>query len=101
MRPSLVQVTSKPFFLPSSVMAVSARLRFVPWRFTTWCSKPDDLVKTRRDFGCAEKRREGSTRQAPVAVMLRRNLRRSERELIVLFLMRICVRRRATLYTWG
>jgi hypothetical protein len=47
MRPSLVQVTSKPFFLPISVMAVSAMLRLSPWRFTTWCSKPEDLVKTR------------------------------------------------------
>ena len=69
MRPSLEQVTAKPFFLPSSVMTVSAMLRFSPWRLLPGVLKPEDFVKTRRDFGWAGKRRGGSERQAPAAAM--------------------------------
>src|SRR5258706_3197698 len=71
MRPSLEQVTSKPCLAPSSVTAVSQMLSLPSWRFTTACSKPEDLVKTRTDFFCAENRRRGRVRHAVAAVKFR------------------------------
>src|SRR6202022_2692322 len=84
MRPSLEQSTSKPFFLPSSVTAVSTMLSLPSLRFTTSCSKPEDLVKTRRDFFGAEADRCESAKLAVAAVSVavvrgRRNSRGSER----------------------
>src|SRR5579863_6831714 len=48
--PSLVHSTWKPCFLPISVATFSQMLRLPLVRFTTWCSKPEDLVKTSNDF---------------------------------------------------
>src|SRR5713226_7743904 len=83
MRPSFEQVTSNPFLLPSSVTAVSTMLSLPSLRLTTSCSKPEDLVKTRRDLFGAEN--DGSERDKPavaaviVAVArVRRNSRRLE-----------------------
>jgi len=82
MRPSLEQVTSKPFLAPSSVTVVSQMLSLPSLRFTTSCSNPEDLVKTRRDFFDAENKRCGSVRHAVAAVMLRTKVRRSKRAVI-------------------
>src|ERR1700756_1418359 len=84
MRPSLEHLTSKPCFLPISVIAVSQMLSFSPWRFTTACSKPEDLVKTRSDFlGAAdnfpEKDKSAMATLTAAVLRLRRNSRRSER----------------------
>src|SRR5260370_35648799 len=79
MRPSLEQVTSKPFLAPSSVTVVSQMLSLPSCRFTTACSKPEDLVKTRTDFFDAENKRCGSVRHAVAAVMLRTKARRAKR----------------------
>src|SRR5882724_6212335 len=83
MRPSLEQVTSKPCLAPSSVTTVSQMLSLPSWRFTTACSKPEDLVNTRTDFFGAEKDRHERAEPAAVAanaavVKVRRNSRRSE-----------------------
>jgi hypothetical protein len=48
--PSLEHSTWKPCFLPNSVTTVSQMLSLPSVRFTTWCSKPEDLVKTNKDF---------------------------------------------------
>src|SRR5437868_10993538 len=58
-RPSLVQVTLNPCLSPSEVIACSTMLSLPPTRFTTSCSHPDDLVKTRTDFFLAAKMRDG------------------------------------------
>src|SRR3954464_4907492 len=49
-RPSLLLVTPKPCFVPSEVTACSTMLGLPSTRFTTSCSQPEDLVKTRIDF---------------------------------------------------
>src|SRR6266853_5726 len=102
MRPSLEQVTSKPFLAPSSGTAVSQMLSLPSWRFTTACSKPEDLVKPRTDFLGAENSRRGSVRHAVAAAMVRTKDRRSKK-LVICNLgtpnLEFGIRRRETLYT--
>src|SRR6185312_14105207 len=72
-RPSLVQVTLKPCLLPSDVIACSTMLSLPPTRFTTSCSHPDDLVKTRTDFFVPAKMCEGRAALAATTAPLLTN----------------------------
>src|SRR5579871_34328 len=73
-RPSLLEVTPKPCFAPSEVTAWSTMQGLPADVFTTSCSNPDDLVKTRTDFLSEAKNSVGRERPivATVAVFMNR-----------------------------
>src|SRR5713101_7988204 len=74
--PSLVHSTWKPCFLPISVATFSQMLRLPSLRFTASCSKPEDLVKTSRDFEEGSANELGREIAAPArAVVLRKSRR--------------------------
>src|SRR4029077_11093878 len=74
--PSLEHSTWKPCFLPDSVTTVSQMLSLPSVRFTTWCSKPEDLVKTSKDFAEGVAVDIGNVTAAPARALVFRNSRR-------------------------
>src|SRR4029077_19715023 len=80
--PSLVEVTSKPCFFPSTATAESTMLGLPPLIFTTSCSNPEDFVKTSTDFFSAANRHWGTAKLAPAAAPVRKNCRRLRNSVI-------------------
>src|SRR5437588_6824885 len=78
MRPSFVALTLNPYLFPISLTASSTMLGFPPILFTTSCSHPEDLVKTRTVLRLAPIKRFESASPAPVSVAARRNALRFE-----------------------
>jgi hypothetical protein len=80
--PSLVAVTSKLCCFPSAATACSTMLGFPPVVFTTSCSKPEDLVKTRTDLLPAANSSWGNAKLAPTIAPARKNCRRLKMSVI-------------------
>src|SRR6266481_1915455 len=74
--PSFEHCVWKPCFFPSSVTVVSTMLSLPSVRFTTWCSKPEDLVKTSSDLEEGEASGFGRVIAAPASAAVFRKSRR-------------------------
>src|ERR1700690_1128993 len=73
MRPSLVALTSNPYFAAKPRTHRSTTLGFPGVVFTTSCSQPEDLVKSRTDFLLAADNRLDNAKPAPPMATGRKN----------------------------
>src|SRR5471030_2661349 len=75
-RPSLVALTSNPYFAPNPRTHFSTTLGFPGEVFTTVCSKPDDLENSKTDFLlAADSLLDKANPAVPIATLRRNSLR--------------------------